>query len=127
MPTVYSHREKCGFVRPVPEVAKPQFKLTCSGCRRNTQLVEIPEKGRPHILQCSFCYHRMIVFGFGNPTGAFTAPITNQISEHLDYMGWKKMREAIYSFCTDNEYISECFSFRLVDVVENHYPEDKRI
>jgi hypothetical protein len=77
-----------------------------------TGFVEIPEKGKPNVIQCSFCDHKMIIYGFGNNTGAYVEPVKNQY----------KLNRLILYFGTE-ETVSNNFTFEVVDTLNNCYPE----
>ena len=110
MPTIHNLPYECGFIPR--HTIKPSVVVTCSGCRKNTKKVIIPYKGNPNIFQCLYCEHKMIIFGFGTPTGAFVAPLEGQppINKLLRYFG-------------DKETVSNNFCFEVIETLSDCYPE----
>jgi hypothetical protein len=108
MPTINNFPYKCDYT---PH-NKPSVKVTCSGCRKLTGRVIIPEKGKPNIFQCSFCEHKMIIFGFGNSTGAFVYPVEGQPAINRIIRG-----------IGDAESVSNNFTFEVLETLSNCYTE----
>ncbi len=108
MPTINNFPYECDY-KPH---SKPSVMVTCSGCRKLTERVVIPEKGKPNIFQCSFCEHKMIIFGFGTITGAFVSPVEGQPAINR-----------IFRCIGDAGSVSNNFTFEVVETLSDCYPE----
>jgi len=75
-------------------------------------MVEIPAKGSPNIIQCSFCLHKMVIYGFGNDTGAYVVPAKEQ----------DEQRRFIYVFGNAKD-VSNNYIIEVVGKLTNCYPE----